>query len=549
MVPGGLIDPFLPVLGDGSIITPIVAAHEGGAAYMADGYARASGTFGVCFCIGGPGATNAVTALGAALTDESPVLLVTGQVPTDWEGRGGFQDSSAAAFNDVEILRSITSQEFVVEDPRLLKFDLNRLLTKMLCYPRKPGRLVLPANIQETEVNFEYEKLNQGLYFPRPLDIEACVCFWHLAKRAGRIAILAGAGIEKSRASEELIKFAEAFEIPVATTLRAKGVFPEDHRLSLGVFGYGGTRHAIETIISGDVEVLIVLGSGLNQRDTLFWSKKFKPSLALVHVDIDPAVIGRTYKTELNIVGDCGEFLKYMRQQTENAGAFIATKGLRTAWLEKIRGRGARLYDAENCASDAVPVHPARVVCDLRRAMPRETVLLVDSGAHRAFAGHYWETYGPLRYLSATNLGPMGWAIPAAIGAKLARPALPCAVITGDGCMLMHGVEVQTAARYGVQVIYVVVNNSSFGNVYLRAKKMGAGPAKLTELPTHDWAGFARSLGAAGITVRKPGELIPAYEKALATGGPTVIDVICGKDYATPVTPYTEAAKEWTDND
>ena len=126
--------------------------------------------------------------------------------------------------------------------------------------------------------------------------------------------------------------------------------------------------------------------------------------------------------------------------------------------------------------------------------MPRETVALVDSGAHRAFAGHYWESYEPRTYISATNLGPMGWAIPAGVGVKIARPDRPCAVITGDGCMLMHGLEIQTAARFGLPVIYVVINNAAFGNVWLRASQMGPEPSELTSLPDYDWAAMAKAL-------------------------------------------------------
>jgi len=549
MVPGGLIDPFLEAFDQVPGLIPIVAAHEGGAAYMADGYARAKGHFGVCFCIGGPGLTNTVTALAGALTDESPILLISGIVPTDWDGRGGFQDSSAATFDDIEILRTVTSDELQVDDVRLLKFDLQRLVKRMMSAPRKPVHLVLPKNIQNTTVDFVYEKLPENLYFPRLLDLEATARFAPTIKDSKKIVILAGAGIEKSDASADLIAFAEEYQIPVATTLRAKGVFPEDHPLALGIFGYTGTRHAIETILSDEVETLIVLGSGLNQRDTLFWNKKFRPAKALIQIDNDPMSIGRTYKTELAIVGDCGEFIKTIRSSQEVTSLLSAGSTERTRWIESIRALGPRLYDLDNTQSDASPLHPARVISDLRKVMPRDTVASVDSGAHRAFSAHYWESYAPREYLSATNLGPMGWAIPAGIGAKLARPDKPHVVITGDGCMLMHGMEIQTAARFGVKVIFVVINNSALGNVYLRARKMGPTPTALTTNTTHDWALFAQSLGVTGIRIDQPQDLIPVFEQALAAPGPVLLDIRCGKDYPTPVTPYSESVKEWTDHD
>ena len=556
LVPGGLIDPFLPALADTRGITPVVAAHEGGAACMADGYARAGGRFGVCFAIGGPGITNMVTAMAAARSDFSPVLVVSGQVPTDWEGRGGFQDSSPAALNDVAVLRPLTKSSLLVENIHLFQHHLRASLTRMLAGFQGPVQLSLPTDIQRALVHAPWEKLDQSLYSPRFVDLQALERLWHIlapglpATPPRKILALAGAGVEKSNASANLLAFAERFQIPVATTLRAKGVFPEDHPLSLGVFGYAGHRPAIETILSGEVEVLLVLGSGLSQRDTLFWDRRMLPSRALVQVDIDSQVIGRTWPTHVPVVGDCGEALRLLTQaHTLDAGVLEASCPQRRAWLEQIKAKGPRHYDGEHAASEAVPLHPARVVAELRRAMDRDGVLVVDSGAHRAFCGHYWDTFEPRTYISATNLGPMGWAIPAGIGAKAARPERPLAVVTGDGCMLMHGMEIQTAARYGLAAVFVVINNGALGNVWLRARKEGAGPMSLTELPLHDWAGFARSLGLQAATVTQPGELAPVFRQALAAGVPFLVDVRCDKAFSTPVTPYGQANKEWMDDD
>jgi acetolactate synthase I/II/III large subunit len=556
LVPGGLIDPFLPALAATEGITPVVAAHEAGAACMADGYARAGGRFGVCFAIGGPGITNMVTAVAAARTDSSPVVVVSGQVPTNWEGRGGFQDSSPAALNDVAVLQPITRSSLAVENIHLFHHHLRTSLTRMLAGSQGPVHLSLPLDIQKSDLQAPWQRLDESLYAPRFLDRHGIDRLWRLlvpqepATPPVRILALAGAGVEKSGASEDLRAFAERFEIPVATTLRGKGVFPEDHRLSLGVFGYAGHRHAIEAILSDEVEILLVLGSGLSQRDTLFWDRRMLPSRALVQVDIDPQVIGRTWPAQVPMVGDCGRVLQVITSyEYQLVKALESSNAQRRAWLEQIRAAGPRHYDGDNTANDAVPLHPARVISELRRVMPRETVLVVDSGAHRAFCGHYWETYGPRSYISATNLGPMGWAIPAGIGAKAARPDLPLVVVTGDGCMLMHGMEIQTAARYGLPVIFVVINNGALGNVWLRAVKEGPGPAALTELPVHDWAGFARSLGLQAATVTTPAELAPACQAALDAGSPYLLDVRCDRSFATPVSPYSRAKQEWMDED
>ena len=171
LVPGGLIDPFLPAFSATDGITPIVAAHEGGAAYMADGYARASGRFGACFAIGGPGITNMVTAIAAACTDQSPVMVISGQVPSDWEGRGGFQDSSPATLNDVALLQSLTKSSLIVESPHLVNYHLRASCMKMLASPQGPVHISLPLNIQRTEVRLPWDKLDASVYSPGFVDL------------------------------------------------------------------------------------------------------------------------------------------------------------------------------------------------------------------------------------------------------------------------------------------------------------------------------------------------------------------------------------------
>jgi acetolactate synthase-1/2/3 large subunit len=546
LVPGGLIDAFYPTLCANNGIRAIVAAHEGGAAYMADGYSRASGRFGVCFAIGGPGATNTVTALATAVTDQSPLLLITGEVATNLEGLGGFQDASPDGIDDISILKTVTRLSLSIENPRVLRQHLHQALGAMLGHTRGPVHLSVPTDVQHADIEHEYHPTAEFLQKFDFASAAAVDAVWdHFNGSAVKVAILAGAGAETGDGPALLRQFAEKYQIPVATTLRAKGVLPEDHPLSLGVFGYAGTRHAIEALLANSLDVLVVLGSGLNQRDTLFWNRGLRSCKTLVQVDKNPEQIGAAYTVDLPIVGHCEAVLRRLLDAPAKvAEEFVATAAKRKQWFEAIR-KLPRLYDVENCTSDAAPIHPARVIHELRQAMPRDTTLVIDSGAHRAFAGHYWTCYEPRQYISATNLGPMGWAIPAGVGVKLARPASPCVVITGDGCMQMHGIELATAARFGVAVICVVINNQALGNVYLRAKQMGAGPAEMTEIPDHDWVAFGKAFGVEGWRVEKPADLLPTFKKALALGKPCVVDVRCGRDYATPVTPFTEAQKMW----
>ncbi len=556
MVPGGLDDSFMPPMTSIDGLTTVVAAHEGGAAYLADGYARASGRFGVAFGIGGPGVMNMTTAVASARCDRSPMLIVSGEVPTSKEGLGAFQDASGPALDDVAVLRSVAAASMTVASPALLDHHLRVGLTAMWAR-REPVHLSVPVDVQQADQSGFWRPLAAGLERPRPVDEGAVTRLLDVlaptdgAALPARLAVLAGQGVVWSEAWDELRAFAERWDVPVATTLLAKGVLAEDHPLALGGFGYAGTRWATEGLLGGQVDVLLVLGADLTQRNTMYWSPRLVPRVAMVHVDADPEMIDRTYPVEVPVVGDVGEVLRRLVDPPleRHRAALEAGRAARRAWLAEVRGAGPRVYEPEHQESEAFPLHPARVVAELRRAAPRDTVLCVDSGAHRAWCGHYWEAYEPRSYLSATNLGPMGAAIPLGVGAKLARPERPCVVVTGDGCMLMHGMELHTAVRHRVPVVVVVVDNQAYGNIWFRASAMGPGPEGLTEIPSVDWAAFARSVGAEAIRVERPDELAPAFERALvASSGPVLVDVRCDKRFPTPVHPWKEAAKEWEDH-
>jgi acetolactate synthase-1/2/3 large subunit len=324
-------------------------------------------------------------------------------------------------------------------------------------------------------------------------------------------------------------------------------LIPESHPLALGVFGYGGSRWAIDAIRSDETDILLVIGSGLSQRDTMQWDPKMLPSKALIQIDVDPLIIGRTWPGEVAVVANAGEALQRLAALKDAAG-LEAGRAERRAFLTQIRARGPNQYQPEDTRSDAVPMHPARVVTELRAAFPDDGVLCVDSGAHRAWFAEYWGVHEPGTH-SLTNLGPMGGAIPLGIGAKLARPERPLMVATGDGCMLMHGMEVHTAAREKVPLVIALMNNPSYGNIYYRASKMGPGPERLTDIRGIDWVAFARSMGGDGERVDRPGDIAAAVGRALSATGPYLLDLHTDKTYPTPVKAWRERQQEWEDND
>jgi acetolactate synthase-1/2/3 large subunit len=546
---GGLNDNFMPPLTGTKGLRTIVAAFEGGAAYMADGYARASGNLGVCLGIGGPGILNMVTALAGAKADRSPVLAISGEVARSWEGMGGFQDASGAGLDDIDVLERVTGLSLSLSSRAVVPHHLRHAITDAFTR-RSPVHLSVPVDVQKAEIDAAWQPVPDSLKAARFLDAHALDAAVDLLNAAGhqKIIVLAGPGVLASGGVEALRAFAERFDIPVATTLSGKGLIPDNHPLALGVFGYGGSRWAIDAIRSDETEVLLIIGSGLSQRDTMQWDPKMLPSKALIHVDADPLLIGRTWASEVAVVGNAGEALRRLAALDKAAG-LEAGRGERRAFLDRVRSQGPRCYSMQDTESDAVPMHPARVVRELRAAFPDDGVLCVDSGAHRAWFAEYWDVRQPNTHFSLTNLGPMGGAIPLGIGAKVARPGRPLMVATGDGCMLMHGMEIHTAAREKIPMVVALMNNHSYGNIYYRASKMGPAEERLTDIHGIDWVAFAKSMGADGERVDRPDAIAAAVRRALAASGPYLLDLHTDKTYPTPVGVWRERQKEWEDND
>jgi acetolactate synthase-1/2/3 large subunit len=546
---GGLNDNFMPALTGTEGLRTIVAAFEGGAAYMADGYARASGSLGVCLGIGGPGVLNMTTALAAARADRTPVLAISGEVARSWEGMGGFQDASGAGIDDIDALKPITGLSLSLSSRAVVPHHLRHAITYAFTR-RSPVHLSVPVDVQKAEIEGAWQPVPESLRAARFVDepaLDRAVALLNAAENRN-IVVLAGPGVLHAHGVDALRAFAERFDIPVATTLSGKGLIPEGHPLALGVFGYGGSSWAIDAIRSDKTDILLVIGSGLSQRDTMQWDPKMLPSKALIQIDADPLIIGRTWPGEVAVVANAGEALQRLATLKEAAG-LEAGRAQRRTVLAQIRARGPNRYQPEDTRSDVVPMHPARVVAELRAAFPDDGVLCVDSGAHRAWFAEYWEVREPGTHFSLTNLGPMGGAVPLGIGAKLARPERPLMVATGDGCMLMHGMELHTAAREQVPLVIALMNNRSYGNIYYRASKMGPGPERLTDIPGIDWVAFARSMGGDGESVERPDDIVAAVGRALRAKGPYLLDLHTDKTYPTPVKVWRERQLEWEDND
>jgi acetolactate synthase-1/2/3 large subunit len=461
---------------------------------------------------------------------------------------GGFQDSSQAGIDDIDILRRVTGLSLSMSSAAVVPRHLRHAITYAFTR-RSPVHLSVPVDVQKAEIREDWQPIPTALLSAQFVDEQAFAAAVGLINNPDtkNIVVLAGPGV-KRYGIDMLLQFAERFDVPVATTLSGKGVMPEDHPLALGVFGYGGSRWAIDAIRSDEVEILLVIGSDLSQRDTMQWDAKMLPSKALIQVDADPLLIGRTWTADVPIVADAGAMLKELAN-LKDASGLEAGRQDRLAFVRKIRALGPRYYNSEDMQSDARPMHPARVVSELRAAFPDHGMLCVDSGAHRAWFAEYWEARKPGTHLSLTNLGPMGGAIPLGIGAKMAQPDRQLMVATGDGCMLMHGMELHTAAREQIPLVIALMNNRSYGNIYFRAAKMGPGPERLTDIPGMDWVAFAKSVGGNGERVERPEDIAAAVNRGLEAPGPYLLDLHIDKTCPTPVSAWRARQKEWEDNE
>ena len=370
-----------------------------------------------------------------------------------------------------------------------------------------------------------------------------------LFARAQRISILAGAGVEHDSAAADLSAAAERWSIPVATTLRAKGVFPEDHDLSLGVFGYAGTRHATAALFDPDLEVLLILGSGLNERDTMHWTLRQQSKALIIHINTDMWEMTSQGKADHVVPGSCRAFLELLATAPPvlSGQRFRKARPIRQSFDREREGSTEVLRPRELPAIDET--YPSRRGSDdfarcVFHEMASSLSIPARTGPSQAIIGRL------------TNPGPTSqqrisapWAgrSPRPSACNAPQPGRRVAVITGDGCMQMHGLDVQTAARYGLPIIYVVLNNNALGNVWLRAHQYGAAAVGIDHHPRSRLGRLCprpRRAGPNGAKIQR--RLARPSRKALAANTTVLIDVKADKNCPTPVYDFSAGARAWS---
>lgn len=519
-IPGGPILPLVAELSHQGALIPILAKHEQGAAMMADGYSRVSRHVGVCFTTTGPGATNAVTAVASAQADSIPLLLLTGEIAQNIFGKGGLQEGTGVGrrLNLVELYQSVTKFSAMVPCAEQTAFMVATALRHAMTGRRGAVHLSLPANVYRMPAG---NALGQTSAIANP---PCCVPETTALERAARTlahadypCILAGHGVNLSKAWQSIQRLAEMLSAPIATTLKGKGAFREDHPLSLGVFGLGVSQRADALLLSNTPDVLLIVGSSLGEWQTSNWDPALAVNRTVIQIDIDPTEIGKNYPVDIALIGDLAPSLRLLCDAITQHGRTQKTSPVYHQPPANIRARDLQ--------GDAAVLLPQAVTASLCERAGKHAILFVDAGNCLSWAGEFYTTSIPGRFHVGIGMGTMGHAVPAAIGGKLAAPQLPVVALVGDASFMMTGVEVHTAVEYRVAVIWIVLNNSGHGMVHNGEKLLYGKPIFSDFRQAVDIVAFARAMGARAESVSTLDAFEQTLDAALHAHQPFVINV------------------------
>jgi acetolactate synthase I/II/III large subunit len=524
--PGGAILPIYDELyraeAEGGI-QHILVRHEQGAAHAADGYARATGEVGVCFATSGPGATNLVTGIATAHMDSIPMVIVTGQVPRPAIGSDAFQETDIYG-----ITLPIVKHSYVVRDPR----DTARIVAEAfyVASTGRPGPVLIDIPKDVGFEEFDYIPVNPGSvklpgYKPtvkgNPRQIAQAL---KLLRQAQRPLLYVGGGAIAASAHTEIQELAERFHIPVTTTLMGKGSFDENHPLALGMLGMHGTAYANFAV--SECDLLIAVGARFDDRVTGKLDE-FASRAKVIHIDIDPAEVGKNRAPEVPIVGDVRQVLGDLLRRSQEEGDMPNAERTRI-WRERI-DRWKEDYPLE-VPHYADQLAPQEVIVELGRQAPH-AYYTTDVGQHQMWSAQFLKN-GPRRWISSAGLGTMGFGMPAAMGAKMALPDEEVICISGDASFQMNFQELGTLAQYGINVKTVIINNGWQGMVrqWQQAFHGERYSHSHMEPSMPDFIKLAEAFGIKGIAVRSRDELSGAIAEMLAHNGPVLVDARVKKD-------------------
>jgi len=534
-LPGGAILPTFDALYD-SKLKFILVRHEQGATHMADAYGRATGRPGVCMVTSGPAATNTVTGLATAYMDSAPLVCITGQVATTAIGSDAFQEADV-----VGITRPITKHNYLVRDVK----DITRIVKEAFYIARtgRPGPVLIdfPVDVSRAVAEFEYPKevSIRGYSIPSAGDPAAIKKAAELINQAKQPCLYVGGGAVGSGADKEVFELVEKTGIPITTTVLGLGIFPEDHPSSLRMLGMHGTVYANYSVQKSDV--LIAVGARFDDRVTGHVAK-FCPNAKIVHIDIDPASISKTVRVDVSVVGDVKPVLKQLNKLVKDRRKDIKP------WLDQIAEWKAK-HPLKVKSSDKV-LRQEHVIAKIGELTKHEAVVTTGVGQHQMWTAQWYGFKSPRSMLTSGGLGTMGYGLPSAIGAQLARPNETVVCIDGDGSVQMTICELATAAYYKIPVKLFIMDNSHHGMVrqwqemFYRHRYSGS----QLGASNPDFMKLADGYGVKAIEIRTHEELAPGIKEALAHKGPVLIHcVVAQEENVFPMVPAGHALDQVMD--
>ena len=517
--PGGAILPIYDALRKYPIRHTLVR-HEQSAAHMADGYARASGKVGVAVATSGPGATNLVTGIATAMMDSVPMVCITGQISSKLLGTDAFQEVDITG-----ITLPITKHNFVVTRAQ----DIAPILRKAFLIARsgRPGPVLvdITKDAQQGMADFDFAASAPLPHRPHPMlsaEHDALRQAIDLILSAKRPIILAGHGILDSNAMDQVLTLAERLQIPVASTLLGIGAFPASHELSLGLMGMHGEAWVNQAIQQSDL--LIACGMRFDDRVTGVLAS-YAPDAKKIHIEIDPAEINKNVKVDVPLIGDLREILETILPQ-------IAPRKDST-WIRAVNAlKGdAAVRDIKNLP-DLGHLYAAHVIHDLWRSTAGKAIVVTDVGQHQMWEAQYYKHESPRTLITSGGLGTMGYALPAAIGAKIACPDREVWVIARDGGFQMTSAELSTVMQEHLNINIAIINNGFLGMVRQWQEFMYERNYACSPILSPDFVKLGEAHGIPGATVRKRAEVLPAVEAARGSSGPFLINFMVEKEDA-----------------
>ena len=523
--PGGAILPAYDAMLDYPI-HHVLVRHEQGATHMADGYARASGRVGVAIATSGPGATNMVTGIATAMMDSSPMVCITGQVPGKMIGYDAFQETDICG-----ITLPITKHNYLVTRVEEIMPAMQEAFH--LAASGRPGPVLVDITKDAQQASIEWEWNPRPVIMPgyrpdMPIPAAAFARALELIRNAQRPIILAGQGVIQSGAMSELIEFAERLDIPIAVTLLGLGGVPASHRLNLGMMGMHGetwVNHAIQ-----EADLLMAFGMRFDDRVTGNPST-YAPNARKLHVDIDPSEINKNVMTDAAIVGDLRATLKDLLQELKPAdhASWIA-------YIDSMKGNAA-VRDIQKLP-DSGHLYAAHVINDIWRLTHGKAVVVTDVGQHQMWEAQYYHHETPRSLITSGGLGTMGFALPAAIGAKMACPGAEVWAIVGDGGFQMTQAELTTAAQEGIKVNIAIINNGYLGMVRQWQEFFYERRYAATPLRSPDFVKIAEAHGLPGLRVDAREQVEDAVRRAQASEDTVLVDIrVEQEDCVYPMVP------------